>query len=108
MLVHGCHLQAEGWEEIAWGREETNELGRIPQAVLVAHREGADMVLFGTGGSKSSDGVMEGEYTMRYMFDNFERLKNFREFEEADLARSFRSSASSSSDSPWYAGSRRR
>eukprot|EP00960_Hanusia_phi_P074048 768140-Hanusia_phi.AAC.4 len=87
VLVHGCHLQAEGWREIAWGREELNELGRIPQAVLVAYHEEAAVVLFGTGGSKSEDGVLEGEVTMQFMFENFERLKNFKQFQDIDLGR---------------------
>ena len=29
ILVHGCHLQAEGWEEIVWGIAP-DKLGRVP------------------------------------------------------------------------------
>ena len=39
VLVHGCHLSADGWEHIVWGRPP-HELGRLPHAVLLAWEEG--------------------------------------------------------------------
>merc|ERR1712228_325203 len=35
ILVHGCHLAADGWKEIVWGNPP-DELGRIPHAVMLA------------------------------------------------------------------------
>mmetsp|Transcript_13197 Transcript_13197/g.32038 ORF Transcript_13197/g.32038 Transcript_13197/m.32038 type:complete len:262 (-) Transcript_13197:261-1046(-) len=85
ILVHGCHLQAEGWERIVWGDEKKQLLGRIPQAVLMAHTEEAELIVFGTGGSETAAGVKEGEYTMAFMFDNFERLRCFEALANIDL-----------------------
>ena len=73
------------WESIVWGDESRQLLGRIPQAVLLAHRECASLVVFGTGGSAAPDGTLEGEFTLDYMFSNWHRLARFRAFDSVDL-----------------------
>ena len=40
ILVHGCHLSADGWEHIVWG-QPPHELGRLPHAVLLAWEDRA-------------------------------------------------------------------
>ena len=85
ILVHGCHLQATGWESIIWGDESAQLLGRVPQAVLLAHREDANLVVFGTGGSIAADGTLEGDFTLKYLFDNFHRLAAFEAFRSIDI-----------------------
>jgi hypothetical protein len=41
--------------------------------VLLAHNEEAELVVFGTGGSETAQGIKEGEYTLNFMFSNFQR-----------------------------------
>jgi hypothetical protein len=65
VLIHGCHLQAEGWEEIAWGDPAENRLGRVPFGLFKAMEANAEMIIFGTGASEK-DGLKEGAYTYRY------------------------------------------
>merc|ERR1719210_1807680 len=55
ILVHGCHLQANGWEDIVWGHPP-EKLGRLPQTVLLAWEERAAVVVLGTGASRAQDG----------------------------------------------------
>jgi hypothetical protein len=75
ILVHGCHLMADGWERIVWG-QPPNELGRLPHAVLLAWEEGAKVVVFGTGASER-DGKKESEVTLQYLWDHFADLAQF-------------------------------
>ena len=65
ILVHGCHLEAESWDDIVWGLPP-NQLGRLPHAALLAWEERAHVkrVICGTGASKASDGRLEGQYTV--------------------------------------------
>ena len=43
ILVHGCHLQADAWESIMWGDIGTQQLGRIPRAILTAREQNAEI-----------------------------------------------------------------
>ena len=75
VLCHGCHLDANDWETVMWGK--SGQLGRLPQTVLVClqlleHRKEIVNVMFGSAASQR-DGVMEGEYIKQYLFDNFHR-----------------------------------
>lgn len=73
VLIHGCHLQAEGWEDIVWGDPANGRLGRVPYGLLKAMEANAKMIIFGTGASEK-DGLKEGMYTYRYAM---ERLPEF-------------------------------
>lgn len=75
ILVHGCHLMADGWEHIVWGNPP-HELGRVPHAVLLAWEEKASVVIFGTGASEK-DGLKESEVTVQYMYDHWADLAKF-------------------------------
>ena len=43
ILVHGCHIQADAWESIMWGDIGTQQLGRIPRAILTAREQNAEI-----------------------------------------------------------------
>ena len=83
ILVHGCHLSADGWEHIVWGRPP-NELGRLPHAVLLAVEEQAAVMVFGTGASER-DGLKESEYTLQYLWDHWAGLLEFEPLQWVSL-----------------------
>jgi len=83
ILVHGCHLSADGWEHIVWGRPP-HELGRLPHAVLLAWEEKASVVIFGTGASEK-DGLKESEYTLKYLWDHWDALAEFEPLHRVPL-----------------------
>ncbi|CAJ1418407.1 unnamed protein product [Effrenium voratum] len=83
ILVHGCHLSADGWEQIVWGRPP-HELGRLPHAVLLAWEERATVVVFGTGASEK-DGLKESEYTLKYLWDRWSELAHFEPLHRVPL-----------------------
>lgn len=77
ILVHGLHLQANGWEQTVWGDKE--EFGSLPKAVemmLTFGLENVASVVFGTGASKRG-GFREGEYTCRELMENMRRLEDY-------------------------------
>lgn len=86
ILVHGCHLQADGWEEIVWGLPP-DQLGRLPHAALLAweERDSLACVCFGTGASQASDGTFEGKYTLSLLLDRIPRLSEFAAFDGVDV-----------------------
>lgn len=90
ILVHGPHLQAKEWDNLAWGTPPFL-MGRIPKAIQMFFKLGAQVIFFGTGASER-DGVKEGQY----MFDtlmakknqlgDFEALKEFQRLGGLDVA----------------------
>jgi len=76
ILVHGCHLEADGWEQAVWGDIPSQRMGRLPHAALLALREDAVLMVLGTGGS-ARGGIYEGEYTLQYLRRNLPRLYAF-------------------------------
>ena len=86
ILVHGCHLQADGWEHIVWGVPPA-QLGRIPHAALLAWEERQTLaaVCFGTGASQTARGELEGDYTLRMLFERLPRLSEFDAFAKVPL-----------------------
>lgn len=83
ILVHGCHLKADGWEHIVWG-SPPHDLGRLPHAVLLAWEEQASVVIFGTGASEK-DGKKESEYTLQYLWDHWPALAEFEPLHRVPL-----------------------
>lgn len=83
ILVHGCHLSADGWEHIVWG-QPPHELGRLPHAVLLAWEEQASVVVLGTGASEK-DGLKESEYTLRYLWEHWAQLSEFEPLQQVPL-----------------------
>jgi hypothetical protein len=66
ILIHGCHLQAEEWENIVWRNPRVGILGRIPRGIQLAIQEKADLIFWGTGASEK-DGLKEAEDVFRQL-----------------------------------------
>ncbi len=76
VLVHGRHMETEGWEKLVWG--DGPMIGAAPFGLYLALQKGARLV-FGTGASEK-DGLKECAYTRRFLESNLERLRDFPEF----------------------------
>lgn len=61
VLIHGYHLQAEGWENIVWGDPAAGVWGSIPRGVEYAYRHNAAKIFWGTGASQKG-GIKESQY----------------------------------------------
>lgn len=61
VLIHGCHLQAEEWENIVFGSSDL--LGRVPIGIEEAINKNAAMIFWGSGASQTPNGQKESEYT---------------------------------------------
>lgn len=89
ILVHGPHLQAKGWEKLAWG-VPPYLMGRIPKAIQTYFRLGAEVIYFGTGASER-DGIKEGEFMFQTLLERknrlgeFEALKQFQDLGGLDV-----------------------
>ena len=93
VLVHGCNLNIENWRHVAWG-DPPNELGRMPQGMMVALQSDAEVIVFGTGASektfrfgeseKTGQILAEAEYSLEYLKLNYESLKRFSAFKRFD------------------------
>lgn len=88
ILVHGCHLEADGWEHIVWG-EPPHQLGRLPHAALLAweERHSLKCVTIGTGASHTAAGEAEGEYMLRVLLERMHTLPEFHAFRGIPIAR---------------------
>ena len=78
VLVHGRHLQTQGWEKLVWG--DGPAIGAGPLGISIALQKGAQLV-FGTGASEK-DGLKECAYTEDYLMRNIPSLKVFTEFKD--------------------------
>jgi hypothetical protein len=85
VLCLGCHLQAKGWHDVMWGRED--KLGRLPHAVRLAIAENASMFVIGGGVASSREGLTEGRYTEEFLKQNWDKLRSFSQFRDIDLAK---------------------
>ena len=70
VLIHGCHLQAEGWENIVWGNPHGRR-GRAPKGIAQALRHNAGLIYWGTGASQK-DGLKESQYTFKYSLEHLD------------------------------------
>lgn len=52
VLIHGRHVETDGWEKVVLGDLASNRLGTMARGVLEAYRQGAELIYFGTGASK--------------------------------------------------------
>ncbi|HLC44283.1 MAG: hypothetical protein A2722_03450 [Candidatus Doudnabacteria bacterium RIFCSPHIGHO2_01_FULL_50_11] len=73
ILIHGCHVDAEGWERIIWGDPEKGLLGRIPTGIALALSEEADLIFWGTGASERN-GKKESQIIFQYALRHLEEL----------------------------------
>ncbi len=73
ILIHGLHLQANGWQSVVWGEPENNKYGIVPRAIEVAYKENADLIYWGSGASEK-DGLKESEFTFNFAIKNINIL----------------------------------
>jgi hypothetical protein len=75
--IHGCHLQADlnglPWDDIVWGGEVPNLLGRGTMGLKVAVEYDAHLVLFSTGAS-TKNGLFEAEYTHKWALHHLDDI----------------------------------
>ncbi len=81
MFVHGLDLNADDWGKRAMFGEPPLKLGRVGRAVQLLRDEypAAELMLFGSGASEKG-GLKEGEYTIKYLVENFFQLLEFQAF----------------------------
>lgn len=84
ILCHGRHVLANNWELHQWGDKEKRLLGQVLKTLIIANQEKPDMIVFGTGASEK-DGLKESEYTIKYMFDHFDEVREFPQFKNINL-----------------------
>lgn len=75
VLIHGCHLGAQNWDDIVWGDPARGRLGRVPKGLIEALRWQAEAIIFSTGASQR-DGVLEGEVTLRHALARIEQCRD--------------------------------
>lgn len=61
VLIHGLHLEANGWESLVWGELANDTWGTIPRGVVYAWKQQAELVYWGSGASER-DGKKEAEW----------------------------------------------
>ncbi len=83
VLIHGCHLEANGWEEIAMGNPTTGSLGRIQQGVMRAWSVQARLLYWGTGASQK-EGKRESRYTFDTALENWHKLARLCDADDGD------------------------
>ena len=86
ILVHGCHVDADGWDGLVWGHPP-DRLGRLPRAALLAWEARASLtkICIGTGASRTADGALEGDFTLRLLLERVPRLLEFSAFDGVPL-----------------------
>lgn len=72
-LIHGCHLEAEGWESVVWGSPSEGLWGSIPRGVQLSYDENVSLIFWGTGASEK-DGVKESEYMFKLAISRLSEL----------------------------------
>ena len=82
ILVHGVHLQANGWDNIVWGKAP-DMMGRIPKAIQMFFRFKPSVMYFGTSASEK-DGVKEGQYIFNTLCIRKNELGDFSILKETN------------------------
>lgn len=80
ILVHCRHLDTVAWEELVFGQPEQDKLGdqaTLARVVLdLEQREELACIVFGRG-SSWRDGLNEGDYSKKFLYDNLDRFHEF-------------------------------
>lgn len=82
VLIHGFHLGAQDWKSIVWGN--THRRGPIPQGVMLAWEEQADLICWGTGASER-EGKKEAEFIYAYAVQRISELASMLGIEPETL-----------------------
>ena len=87
VLVHGYHCEAHGWEKVVWGDVHSQQLGRLPQAALLAWemRHELEAFICGTGASRDAAGTLEADAALAMLFARLPTLHEFAAFDSVDL-----------------------
>lgn len=82
--VCGYNLYRENWEEVMIGISPIQP-GRLTMAVFKALKEDVDVLLIGTGSSQKN-GILEADWTLRFLMSNFfDIFKKFHIFRKIPL-----------------------
>lgn len=73
VLIHGCHLQTDGWEYVALGDVASLQLGRVSKGIWTAYMKNAQLIFFGTGASEIK-GVKESRFTYNAALQHWREL----------------------------------
>ncbi len=84
VLIHGCHLEAEGWESIVWGSPSEGLWGSIPRGVQLAYNENVSLIFLGTGASEK-EGVKESEYMFQFALSHLSELADLCQSKPEEL-----------------------
>lgn len=79
-LVHVRHPDTINWAKLVWGVPEEDRLGDLPKLVeLLLHEAPTEPVVAIVMGTTTAtkDGLLEGEYTKKYLLDHFDGLWKF-------------------------------
>jgi len=60
VLIHGRHLEADGWERVIWGDPKNGIFGQASLGVALALKLGAQAIYWGSGASEK-DGLKESQ-----------------------------------------------
>ncbi|EOD38245.1 hypothetical protein EMIHUDRAFT_200796 [Emiliania huxleyi CCMP1516] len=71
IVVHGFHCNAPRWEEVVWGDEAAQRLGRLPHAALLAWQARHELQAFicGSGASQTASGSAEADALISLLFE---------------------------------------
>jgi hypothetical protein len=77
--VHGRHVNAEEWERLVWGEppRKPGSLTRLVVEMLNWGPEHIGFIGFGTGASRTEDGLFESEAMKRYLLKYLDELSEF-------------------------------
>lgn len=73
VLIHGCHLKAEGWQSVVWGNPSEGIWGSIQRGVELSFSEDASFIFWGTGASEK-DGMKESEHMFQFAISHLSEL----------------------------------
>jgi len=84
ILIHGCHLQADSWEDIVWGDPLSGRLGRVTKALKLARQMKTELLYWGTGASEK-DGMKEAVYTFTHAVSRCGELPEYQGFDTYEI-----------------------
>jgi hypothetical protein len=76
LLIHGCHLQTDGWEDIAWGNPSAGRFGQVARGLQLAARRNVSLIYWGSGASEK-DGVKESQYAFDHAVAHASELSEY-------------------------------
>ncbi len=80
VLVHARHPNTMNWDELVWGVAAEDRHGDLTKLVELVLREVPQkpITYIVTGSTETiKDGLLDGEYTKKYLLDHFDQLKDF-------------------------------